>query len=165
MMMMMMSNIMKCWWLWWMYDSKQKRPALHTLERTIVPRTVIFFSLELCGLIHKRPATLACLRKMKHFHFFKFVSNILVTSTCVFCDESNQIKSGKLELICFQPFGDLHFLLKVCYIRISTFLCCWLEYQPGRKVIFFGCPYSSLPTLGQWVIDKKTKRCSLTKTY
>ena len=30
-----------CWW--WIYDSKQKRPALHTSERTIVPRTVIFF--------------------------------------------------------------------------------------------------------------------------
>ena len=31
-----------CWW--WIYDSKQKRPALHTSERTIVPRTVIFYS-------------------------------------------------------------------------------------------------------------------------
>ena len=38
MMMIMMSNIMKCWCWWWIYDSKQKRPALHTSERTIVPR-------------------------------------------------------------------------------------------------------------------------------
>ena len=37
-----MSNIMK-WWCWCLiYDSKQKLPALHTSERTIVPRTVIF---------------------------------------------------------------------------------------------------------------------------
>ena len=26
----------------WIYDSKQKHPALHTSERTFVPRTVIF---------------------------------------------------------------------------------------------------------------------------
>ena len=37
-----MSNIMKCWCWCWIYDSKQKHPALHTSERTIVPRTVIF---------------------------------------------------------------------------------------------------------------------------
>ena len=42
MMMKMISNIMKCWCWCWIYDSKQKRPALHTSERTIVPRTVIF---------------------------------------------------------------------------------------------------------------------------
>ena len=35
------------WWLWWLcwcyiYDSKQKHKELHTSERTIVPRTVIF---------------------------------------------------------------------------------------------------------------------------
>ena len=33
-----MSNVMKCW----IYDPKQKHQTLHTLERTIVPRTVIF---------------------------------------------------------------------------------------------------------------------------
>ena len=41
-MMMMMSNIMKWWCCCWIFDSKQKRPGLHTSERTIVPRTVIF---------------------------------------------------------------------------------------------------------------------------
>ena len=44
MMIMMMSTIMKCWCWCLIYDSKQKRPALHTSERTIVPRTVIFSS-------------------------------------------------------------------------------------------------------------------------
>ena len=37
-----MSNVMKCWSWCWIYDPKQKRQALHTSERTIVPRTVIF---------------------------------------------------------------------------------------------------------------------------
>ena len=31
-----------------MYDSKQKRQELHTSERTIVPRTVIFFLISYC---------------------------------------------------------------------------------------------------------------------
>ena len=39
-----MSNVMKCWSWCWIYDPKQKRQALHTSERTIVPRTVIFSS-------------------------------------------------------------------------------------------------------------------------
>ena len=34
------SNVMKCW----IYDPKQKHQELHTSERTIVPRTVIFLS-------------------------------------------------------------------------------------------------------------------------
>merc|ERR1712016_248846 len=42
MMIMMMPNVMKCQMSMSIYDSKQKRPALHTSERTIVPRTVIF---------------------------------------------------------------------------------------------------------------------------
>ena len=33
---------MKCWCWCWIYDPKQKHQALHTSERTIVPRTVIF---------------------------------------------------------------------------------------------------------------------------
>ena len=40
-----MSNVMKCWSWCWIYDPKQKRQALHTSERTIVPRTVIFFNI------------------------------------------------------------------------------------------------------------------------
>ena len=32
----------KCWCWSWIYNSKQKQRALHTSERTIVPRTVIF---------------------------------------------------------------------------------------------------------------------------
>ena len=35
---------MKCQMSMSIYDSKQKRPALQTSERTIVPRTVIFSS-------------------------------------------------------------------------------------------------------------------------
>ena len=35
-----MSSVMK----YWFYDPKQKPPELHTSERTIVPRTVIFSS-------------------------------------------------------------------------------------------------------------------------
>ena len=38
------TNVMKCQMSMSIYDSKQKRPALHTSERTIVPRTVIFSS-------------------------------------------------------------------------------------------------------------------------
>ena len=39
-----MSNVMKCWC--WIYDPKQKHQALHTAERTIVPRTVIVGSFK-----------------------------------------------------------------------------------------------------------------------
>ena len=39
-----MSNVMKSWCWCWIYDSKQKHQALHTSERTIVPRTVIFYN-------------------------------------------------------------------------------------------------------------------------
>ena len=35
---------MKWWWL--IYDFKQKHPSLHTSERTIVPRTVIFIDCQ-----------------------------------------------------------------------------------------------------------------------
>ena len=43
------------WWLWWLcwcyiYDSKQKHKELHTSERTIVPRTVIF-SISMLNLV------------------------------------------------------------------------------------------------------------------
>ena len=48
-----MSNITKCWCWCWIYDSKQTRPALHTSERTIVPRTVIF---KVCSLVLEKLA-------------------------------------------------------------------------------------------------------------
>ena len=46
---------MKCQMSMSIYDSKQKRPALHTSERTIVPRTVIFIvDTWLSGLLSRK---------------------------------------------------------------------------------------------------------------
>ena len=65
----------------WIYDSKQKHPALHTSERTFVPQTVIFtfkgiFQLALIAFLTALTALTAFLTAFQeaneHKYFLKY---------------------------------------------------------------------------------------------